>query len=87
MRQLILTERHNSGDITVVATFRELAAAVDLRLRGILAILAPTTALPAFDHVSRAVLGIEAPGRIGLGSGLVVARMARTWFAGRYGGA
>jgi anti-sigma B factor antagonist len=62
-------------------------AAVDPRLHRILAILALTIALPAFDNVSRAVLGIEAPDRIGLCSGPDVARMARTWPADRYGGA
>jgi len=62
-------------------------AAVDPRLRRILAILALTTALPAFDKVSRAVLGIDAPDQIRLGSGGVVARVARGWSVDRYGGA
>lgn len=47
-------------------------AAVDPRLRRILGILALTTALPMFDSVSCAVLGIDAIDRIGSGSGPVV---------------
>lgn len=62
-------------------------AAVDPQLRRILAILALTTVLPAFEKVSRAVLGIDVPDRIGLGSDPSAAGMAGTWLADRYGGA
>lgn len=53
-------------------------AAVDPRLRRILAILALIPALPAFEDVARAILGTESPERIGPGAVPVAGGLAAT---------